>query len=125
MFRYPLQPDCSSNFDSGTGVFLFNWLYRSGAIAEGQGTPIRIGLEATIGAIGDLVREIESIESISDNDSYVAAAVEFVTAAMPDRLAGGAGPSDAFSRLVPMETLLMTRASSGAREGIGHGQFAR
>ncbi|WCM93428.1 DUF6421 family protein [Acidovorax sp. NCPPB 2350] len=78
LFRYPLQVDVCRNFDSGTGVFLFEWLAEHGAIALDGGRITAFGREAIYGALRSLVETIEALERSARGDDYKALARQFV-----------------------------------------------
>lgn len=70
LFRYPVQADVRSNFDSGTGVFLFEWLAEHGAIAMQGDRITAIRREAVYEALRHLVVEIEAFERTTLSDEY-------------------------------------------------------
>ena len=65
MFRYPFQLDNLTNFDSGTGFFIFNFLIKNNAIQK-QSTKYTLNLEKTIYNMERLVNKILSIEEKTD-----------------------------------------------------------
>lgn len=82
MFRYPGQPDSASNFDSGTGVFLFGWLREWGALREEPGGGKGFDLPKALDALQGLVDAVESIERIGDDQAYLDRAREFLEGRM-------------------------------------------
>ncbi|SFD70617.1 DUF6421 family protein [Paracidovorax konjaci] len=78
LFRYPLQPDVQRNFDSGTGVFLFEWLAEHGAIAVDGARITAFDREAIYGALRSLVETIEALERCARGEDYKALARQFV-----------------------------------------------
>lgn len=66
-FRYPQQPDAESNFDSGTGVFLLEWLERKGALKfdteTGKGT---MSWPLVMDSLRTLVDQITALEELDD-----------------------------------------------------------
>ena len=77
LFRYPMQIDALSNFDSGTGFLLFEWLLTEGAIMF-HNSKLVICKEKLILSLKKLVKKIESIEKIKNDDDYKIAAKNFV-----------------------------------------------
>lgn len=66
MFRYPFQSDYQTNFDSGTGILLFNYLFRSGCIRkENERLIIDVSLLDKMAQL--LIDEIIEIETLSDD----------------------------------------------------------
>jgi hypothetical protein len=90
LLRYPQQPDCTTNFDAGTGVLLFEWLLSQGAIRPRPG---QAGLEleraALVGALEALIERVEALERISDDARYKAEAKAFVRTFVPEGEAAG------------------------------------
>ncbi|MDA8523052.1 DUF6421 family protein [Acidovorax sp. NCPPB 4044] len=78
LFRYPLQPDVQRNFDSGTGVFLFEWLTEHGAITVDGARITAFDREAIYGALRSLVETIEALERCARGEDYKALARQFV-----------------------------------------------
>ncbi|GAA1659083.1 hypothetical protein GCM10009830_00030 [Glycomyces endophyticus] len=71
IFRYPLEPDATRLFDSGTGVFLYSWFREAGAITAGAGGLLRLDREAAIAALRVYEATIEALErSVSTEDEY-------------------------------------------------------
>jgi hypothetical protein len=84
LFRYPCQPDATSNFDAGTGVFLFEWLRRSGHGLVPTATGLRLDLDGCLESMAALVRTIEGIESVARDDAeYKRLATELVRTMLP------------------------------------------
>lgn len=79
LFRYPAEPRPFRNFDSGTGFALGTWLAEHGLFTtDGQGQR-RLGSKADVVASArDLVRMIEEIEMIPEDDLYREGATEFL-----------------------------------------------
>lgn len=79
IFRYPLAEDATRNFDSGTGVFLFSWLRRRGALADAEDGLLRLDRAAAIDALRDYADAIEALEGrVADEDAYRAEAKALV-----------------------------------------------
>lgn len=88
IFRYPLAPDATRNFDAGTGVLLFSWLRERGALTD-DGCRLRYDRQAALDAMRELVASVERIEAtVRGPDEYRAAAKALVRAYLPD---GGPG----------------------------------
>jgi hypothetical protein len=83
LFRYPGQPDALQNFDAGTGLLLFEWLAREGAICQLAGNRLNIDLRMTVAAMTLLVSRIEQLERIADDNGYRNAAEVFVRTILP------------------------------------------
>jgi len=69
MLRYPGQPDATTNFDAGTGVFLFEWLFRAGAIGRRQEETLHIDLAACLDGMQGLVDAVEAVERAAQDDA--------------------------------------------------------
>jgi hypothetical protein len=84
MLRYPQQPDCTTNFDAGTGVLLFEWLFRSGAIKARGGQGLELSRDGVVAALKALVERIEELEHITDDAQYKVRAKAFVRTLVPE-----------------------------------------
>lgn len=85
IFRYPSQPDFSTNFDAGTGVYLFEWLLLHEAIIiDKSSNSISLNLTDCIQAAKLLVSQIESIEDIKEDEAYLLAAKALVRELLPE-----------------------------------------
>lgn len=83
LFRYPAQPDATSNFDAGTGILLFEWLRRQeGAIGEGA-DGLRLDVDACVAGLGGLAAAIEELESETDDAEFVRRATRFLRTYVP------------------------------------------
>jgi hypothetical protein len=83
MLRYPQQPDWATNFDAGTGVLLFEWLRRQGALALDGGPRLRFDRASLTGALTGLIERIVELEREPDDAAYRARAKEFVRGMLP------------------------------------------
>ena len=83
MFRYPGQPDAKTNFDAGTGVLLFEWLLRQGAIRPRDGT-LDLDVEACLDGMRLLAETIEELETTEDDDEFADRAIAFVRTLVPE-----------------------------------------
>lgn len=84
MLRYPNQPDAKSNFDAGTGLFLFEWLIQNGSCFQITDQGLRFHLKQCVEDIKQLVREVEAIESIADDEQFKAEARKYVKQYLPE-----------------------------------------
>lgn len=83
LFRYPAQPDATTNFDAGTGILLFEWLRgQEGAIVEGP-DGLRIDVDACVVGMARLAEAIEEIEREPDDAEFVRRAKAFLRAYVP------------------------------------------
>lgn len=83
MFRYPLHPAATRNFDAGTGVLLFSWLRAEGALRP-AGDRFHLDWTRAVPALEHLVAEIEAIEVAAGDDSdYKRHATAFVRRFLP------------------------------------------
>lgn len=89
LLRYPQQPDCTTNFDAGTGVLLFEWLLSQGALRPRAGGGLEFERTALVAALQALIERVESLERISDDARYKAEAKAFVRAFVPEGEATG------------------------------------
>ncbi len=80
--RYPKQPDAPTNFDSGTGYFLFSLLLETGAYRPAGAGRLTTDLASVRACLQNLVAEIEALERL-DTDAYRAAAEAFVRRYLP------------------------------------------
>ena len=79
LFRYPAQPDPLRNFDSGTGFALGTWLASEGLFSvDDAGVRVLGSKPAIVESVRRLVRLIEGIEEIEDDEAYRTKAVEFL-----------------------------------------------
>ncbi|WP_328940806.1 DUF6421 family protein [Streptomyces sp. NBC_00250] len=100
LFRYPAQPEPLRNFDSGTGFALGTWLAAHGLFTEdGQGRRALGAKAEIVECVRELVRRIEKIETIEDDDAYRTGAVDFLYGTLlrrpeskPDRYGGPLAP---------------------------------
>lgn len=84
MLRYPQQPDCTTNFDSGTGVLLFEWLLAQGAIRPRAGQGLDLDRGGLVAALKALIARVEELEHIPDDARYKAEAKAFVRTLVPE-----------------------------------------
>lgn len=71
LIRYPGQPDALTNFDAGTGYFLFEWLIENGnSLKINKSENLEINFELMLEDITKLVEEIKTIEKIDDDEVY-------------------------------------------------------
>ncbi|MDK8181868.1 DUF6421 family protein [Paenibacillus sp. UMB4589-SE434] len=84
MLRYPNQPDAKTNFDAGTGLFLFEWLIRNGTCFEVSEQGLRLSLEQCVKDIKRLVNEVEDIERIEDDEQFKTEAKRYVRQYLPE-----------------------------------------
>ena len=82
MFRYPGQPDATTNFDAGTGVLLFEWLLRERAIRPRNGG-IDLDVDDCVEGMRRLAAAIEELETVEDDDEFAEQAVGFVRTLVP------------------------------------------
>ncbi|MFK4065527.1 DUF6421 family protein [Streptomyces sp. NPDC029674] len=88
MFRYPLDARAVRNFDAGTGVFLFSWLRRLGAITDENGR-LRLHRDRVFDGLRELVDAVEVMEAkVGTPAEYRTAAKAFVRAYLPEGAAG-------------------------------------
>lgn len=84
MFRYPGQPDATTNFDAGTGVLLFEWLLHHSEGLRQAGEGLALDLDACLAGMERLAARIEEIEATGDNAAYRRAAKQFVYTLLPE-----------------------------------------
>jgi hypothetical protein len=111
MLRYPGQPDATTNFDAGTGVFLFEWLFRAGAISPRQDGMLHLDLESCLAGMHELVAAVEEIEgSVQDDAEYRQRAKSLVRDLLPEGETGTrfALPESfaRYARITPEDELL-------------------
>ncbi|MFD7962470.1 DUF6421 family protein [Streptomyces zaomyceticus] len=100
LFRYPAQPEPLRNFDSGTGFALGTWLAAHGLFTDDGRGRRALGSKAEIvECVRELVRRIEEIETVEDDDAYRTGAVDFLYGTLlrrpeskPDRYGGPLAP---------------------------------
>ncbi|MFD8644784.1 DUF6421 family protein [Streptomyces zaomyceticus] len=100
LFRYPAQPEPLRNFDSGTGFALGTWLAAHGLFTDDGHGRRALGPKAEIvECVRELVRRIEEIETVEDDDAYRTGAVDFLYGTLlrrpeskPDRYGGPLAP---------------------------------
>jgi len=78
LFRYPHQPNPANNFDAGTGYYMFEWLRQNGYGLAAINGKLSIDMEKCIEGMVVLVRQIEALEAIPDDQAYKAAAKQMV-----------------------------------------------
>ncbi|GGQ69889.1 DUF6421 family protein [Couchioplanes azureus] len=79
LFRYPAEPRPFRNFDSGTGFALGTWLAEHKLFTVGDEGRRTLGSKAEIAAsVRELVRSIEEIETIEDDDVYRETVTDFL-----------------------------------------------
>lgn len=83
MFRYPSQPDATTNFDAGSGMFLFEWLFQHKTITTNAIGHLQIDLEVCLVTMQDLIDQIESLEKEVDNHNYLCKAKYFIRTLLP------------------------------------------
>lgn len=85
LIRYPGQPDALTNFDAGTGYFLFEWLLKNGSSLKiNKSENLEINFELMLNDITKLVEKIVSIEKIDDDDEYKKSAKSLVMKYLPN-----------------------------------------
>lgn len=67
LFRYPSEPDCEDNFDSGTGVFMFNY-FNNQSVFEISNSLRTVNTEKLVTAMRELVTTILHMESLPDRE---------------------------------------------------------
>lgn len=78
LFRYPLQNDAETNFDSGTGFFLFQWLLRHNVLDIKDGNVI-LNETLLMESLLSLVETITNIEKLYDDKKVIEEAMELVS----------------------------------------------
>lgn len=76
LFRYPQEEDAEVNFDSGTGVFLYNWLARRDVFIKGHAR-WEIQFQQLVESLEEFVSAVEALER-EDNDTYLRGAQDMV-----------------------------------------------
>lgn len=110
LLRYTGQPNATTNFDAGTGFFLFEWLLQNGYGLRAMENGLDIDLDGCVDGMSRLARDIEAIEAAAtDETSYRCLAKDFVRAILPE------GPDKArfsipsgFARLAQVGTTTTT-----------------
>src|SRR5207253_1071963 len=101
LLRYPCQPDATSNFDSGAGLVLFEWLLqqKSGLYEKNNG--LVIDVDECAKGMSSLAREIEVLETTPDDAEYRRLAKGFVRTLLAEGTNGGRFTvPDSYVRLV-------------------------
>jgi len=76
--RYPLQVDSRNNFDAGTGFLILSWLIDENALEINNNKySLDIRSEKIQKSISKLIKAIESIEAIVDDEKYEEEAKRF------------------------------------------------
>ncbi len=88
MFRYPVQPDAPTNFDAGTGCFLFEWLLKNRFGLREVANRLVIDLDGCVEGMMVLANEIEAIEATVEETAYRRLAKEFVRTLLPTGVNG-------------------------------------
>lgn len=88
MFRYPQQPDASRNFDSATGVLLYEWLRGCEAITSTPSGSLTIDRPKLSAGLESLVREVLALESDPNDTRYKSRAKDFVRRFLPESEVG-------------------------------------
>lgn len=83
LLRYPNQPRATSNFDAGSGMLLFEWLFKQGDGLYQQGHSLVIDIDACVASMAQLAEEIEAIELNEDDMHYKSQAKAFVRKFLP------------------------------------------
>ena len=84
LLRYPSQPDATSNFDAGCGIFLFEWLMQGGYGLSEKENGADIDIDGCITGMAVLAERIEAIETTLDNAEYRRLAKSFVRTRLPE-----------------------------------------
>lgn len=105
MLRYPLSSRNHNTFDAGTGVVLFDDLWRAGAIRHDNGSHLTVNLDRVLHTAESLVAQIESLERL-DDDAYKAAARTFVEARL-----GPPHPPDRYDRAATIHANVVCRSA--------------
>ncbi|MEQ8965570.1 MAG: DUF6421 family protein [Azospirillaceae bacterium] len=88
MLRYPRQPDATRNFDSATGVLLYEWLRDKGAIHPAEEGRLAIDRSRLADALAALVDEVLRLEMIGDDSRYKTEARTLVRGLLPEGASG-------------------------------------
>ncbi len=88
LLRYPSQPDATTNFDAGCGIFLFEWLMQGGYGLSEKESGANIDIDGCISGMAALAESIEAIETTPDNAEYRRLARNFVRALLPEGIDG-------------------------------------
>ena len=79
LFRYPAEPRPYRNFDAGTGFALGTWLAEHGLFTiDDEGRRGLASKAEIVASAKDLVRMIEEIESIADDEAYRETVTDFL-----------------------------------------------
>lgn len=79
LIRYPQELDAEANFDSGTGIFLLEWLMSKSAISfDIQTAQSHIDWQKVLVAIEELVEIILSLEAL-DDENYIKQGRAFIS----------------------------------------------
>lgn len=84
LLRYPSQPDATTNFDAGCGIFLFEWLMQEGYGLTEKENGVQIDIDGCITGMAVLAERIEAIETTLDNAEYRRLARNFVRTILPE-----------------------------------------
>lgn len=104
IFRYPGQPDALRSRDAASGVLLFEWLAREGAIWQLAGNRLSIDIRATVTAMLRLVERIEQLERIKSDSGYKSASEVFVRTLLPGGKIGDRfSYPDAYARMAQVK----------------------
>ncbi len=87
LLRYPSEPDALRTFDAASGVLLWAYLAREGALRP-RGDHFTIDARALRKALGLLVTRIETLECEADDEQYLATALAWVREYLPGGAAG-------------------------------------
>ena len=77
IFRYPFQEDRKFNFDSGTGVFIYNWFINEGVIINKE-FDIFFNVNKINESANKLISKIVEIESLEDHEEIKEKSFYFV-----------------------------------------------
>lgn len=88
MLRYPQQVDAQRNFDSATGVLLYEWLRARGALRARREGGLATDPESLADGLRSLVETITAFEKATDTAAYKAQARSFVRGLLPEGAKG-------------------------------------
>jgi len=100
IFRYARQPDPTNNFDSATGFYMYEWLFRNGYGIRISDNRLSLDFAKITEGLIVLTESILALESIKDDAVYKKAAKAMVRMLLPEGAKG--------SRFVIPETYVQT-----------------